>query len=51
MNRRLFYFRWINVHNKKNTPQRYRRLNATTSLNALPSPGAYRGGNKLRKLE
>lgn len=39
VNRRLFYFRWINVHNKKNTPQRYRRLNATTSLNALPSPG------------
>ncbi|EHC38410.1 hypothetical protein SeGA_1629, partial [Salmonella enterica subsp. enterica serovar Gaminara str. A4-567] len=30
------------MHNKKNTPQRYRRLNATTSLNALPSPGAYR---------
>ncbi len=25
------------MHNKKNTPQRYRRLNATTSLNALSS--------------
>lgn len=38
------------MHNKKNTPQRYRRLNATTSLNALSSHGAYWRADPLEYL-